>query len=61
MSNLNDNNPPYHLVLKVPPRKHCGPFSTYLDATLARTLSTVPELWEVMNCEEFEAYLGISK
>jgi hypothetical protein len=54
----NGTNPPYHLVNSVT-SKHHGPFSTYLDAVLARYIGTVgwPQA-SIMDKDEFAAYLG---
>jgi hypothetical protein len=34
---MGDSNPPYHLI-NSQTGKHLGPFSTYMDALLARTI-----------------------
>jgi hypothetical protein len=57
MSDLQDNNPPYHLV-NHQIGKHTGPFTTYLDAALARNIGGGGwEYGEIMNRHEFTQWL----
>jgi hypothetical protein len=59
MSNLGDpHDPPYHLVNHTSGR-HIGPFSTYLDAAMARQIGYAGwERGEIMNRQEFETHLA---
>lgn len=55
----NPPNPPYHLVNKST-WQHLGPFTTYLDAALCRTVAGGVG-WgeaEIMNKTQFENHLG---
>jgi hypothetical protein len=57
MSDLTDNNPPYHIV-NSRTGKHQGPFSSYLDACLARLIGGPGwDTGEIMNRFEFTAHL----
>jgi hypothetical protein len=59
MSDLSDNNPPYHIV-NVGTGQHCGPFSSYLDAALALSINSDGG-WchgRILNRDEFDAHLG---
>ena len=44
-----EGKPPYHLV-NSHINSHVGPFSTILDAVVARTLVNDPGRWNVMDC-----------
>lgn len=59
MSDLNDNNPPYHIV-NMGTGMHCGPFSSYLDCALALSINTDGG-WchgAILNKDEFDAHLA---
>jgi hypothetical protein len=54
---LTDKDPPYELVNEET-GKHLGPFSTYLDAALARTIGVGG--WArspILNKKEFKAWI----
>jgi hypothetical protein len=58
VSDLNDKNPPYHLI-NAATGQHIGPFSSYLDAMFARTIGEGG--WAraaVMNRAEFDGWIA---
>jgi hypothetical protein len=58
MAEMGDKNPPFHLI-NTATGKHLGPFSTFLDAALARTVGEGGwgGIAPILNKTEFEDWL----